>query len=79
MSEPVGVQVGKSCPSCGREDSVPLVWGLPGPGDFELAEQGLIALGGCMLGPDEPVLTCRSCGLNWGHDEPSVEDEDVLD
>lgn len=73
MSEPLGVQAGKVCPSCGREDSIPLVWGMPGPEDFELAERGLVALGGCMLGPDEPTLVCRACGAHWGSD---VDDED---
>lgn len=66
LSEPVGVQVGKSCPSCGREDPIPLVRGLPGPADFELAERGLVTLGGCMVTPDESTLVCRACGAHWG-------------
>ncbi|MQA35977.1 hypothetical protein [Modestobacter roseus] len=73
MSEPVRVQVGRVCPSCGREESIPLLWGMPGPEDFELADRELVALGGCMLGPDEPTLACRACGMQWGSDE-DVED-----
>ncbi|MEU2349880.1 hypothetical protein [Modestobacter sp. NPDC049651] len=69
MSESVGVQAGKVCPSCGREESVPLLWGLPGPEAMELAERGLVVLGGCMLTPDEPTLACRACGAHWGSDQ----------
>ena len=55
------------CPGCGREDSVPLRWGLPAVEDFRLAERGLVALGGCLVPGEEPVLSCRSsarCGLS---------------
>ena len=71
MSEPVGVQVGKVCPSCGREESIPLLWGLPDPEAMELAERGLVALGGCMVMPGEPSLFCRACGSCWGSGEDS--------
>jgi hypothetical protein len=78
LSQPVGVQVGKVCPSCGREESIPLLWRLPNPGDFELAERGLVALGGCMVMHDEPALVCRACEAHWGSDELSDEN-DALD
>ena len=73
MDESMGVQLGRVCPSCGQEDSIPLVWGLPGPADFELAERGLSALGGCVVTPDEPMLVCRACGAHWGS---NGDDED---
>jgi hypothetical protein len=66
LSKSVGVQVGRVCPSCGREDSVLLIWGMPDPEGMLLAERGLVELGGCMVEPDEPTLACRSCGLQWG-------------
>ena len=66
MGESVGVQVGRVCPSCGQEQSIPLVWGLPDPEGMTLADQGLIALGGCMVEPDEPTLSCLACGSSWG-------------
>ncbi len=69
LSEPVGVLVGKVCPSCGQEESIPLLWGLPDPKAMDLAERGLVALGGCMVMADEPTLVCRGCGLRWGADE----------
>src|SRR5688500_18092275 len=57
MSEPVGVQVGRICTACGREDSIPLIWGMPGSEDFRLAERGLVSLGGCLVSEEQPVLT----------------------
>ncbi len=78
MSEPVGVQVGRVCPGCGREDSVPLRWKLRGPEDMRLAERGLIALSGCMVPGEEPVLSCRSCGLEWGGEGDPTADEQAL-
>jgi hypothetical protein len=78
MGEPVGVQAGRTCPRCGREDSVPLVWGLPGLPDMELAERGLVALGGCMLPGDVPAFSCRTCGLEWGRSGDPTADEQEL-
>ncbi|WP_100500814.1 hypothetical protein [Geodermatophilus chilensis] len=78
MSEPVGVQVGRVCPGCGREDSVPLRWGMPAVEDFRLAERGLVALGGCLLPGEEPILACRSCGLEWGRERDPTADEQAL-
>ncbi|MGR6965299.1 hypothetical protein ACU610_12610 [Geodermatophilus sp. URMC 61] len=80
MTEPVGVQVGRVCPGCAREDSVPLRWGLPAVEDFELAERGLVALGGCMLPEEEPVLSCRSCELAWGREgDPTPDEQELAD
>jgi hypothetical protein len=78
MGEAVGVQVGRVCPGCGREDSVPLVWGFPDPGSSELAERGLVALGGCMLPGEAPAFSCRTCGLHWGRDDDPTAGEQEL-
>lgn len=69
MSEAVGVQAGRMCPRCGAENSVPLIMGMPSFELFELADRGLVVLGGCMVGPDAPFLACRTCELEWGSDE----------
>jgi hypothetical protein len=78
MGEAVGVQAGRMCPGCGREDSVPLVWGLPGPELMEQAERGLVALGGCLLPGEAPAFSCRACGLPWGSDGDPTADEQEL-
>jgi hypothetical protein len=80
MSEATGVQVGRVCPRCGKEDSVPLIYGLPSPHDQQLAEQGVIALGGClmpMLG-EETAFVCRACGLDWGRQSDPTAHEQAL-
>lgn len=78
MSESIGVQLARICPSCGQEESVPLLWGLPDPEAMDMAERGLVGLGGCMVEPDGPVLACRACGLQWGHEGDPTTDEQEL-
>ena len=45
---------------------------------MRLAERGLVALGGCMVPGEEPVLSCRSCGLEWGREGDPTADEQAL-
>jgi hypothetical protein len=78
MSESVGVQAGRVCPRCGKDNSVPLLFGLPGPDDFRLAERGMVALGGCLMPEDEAAFACRSCELQWGRDSDPTADEAEL-
>ena len=78
MSGRLGVQLGRICPECGREDSVPLIWGLPDFTGMQLAERGLVALGGCMVPGESPALRCRACGLEWGRDGDPIADEQAL-
>jgi hypothetical protein len=80
MSESIGLQVGRVCPRCGREDSVPLLWGMPGPEGRRLAERGLVALGGCVVLPEEPAFACRACGLEWGREgDPTADEQELAD
>jgi hypothetical protein len=80
MSEPVGVQVGKVFPACGQEDSIPLIWGMPAPEDFRLAERGLVSLGGCLVLEEQLVLACRACGLEWGREgDPTVDERELAE
>ena len=78
MSEPVGILLGRVCPRCGREDSVPMIYGLPAPQDQDLAEHGLIGLGGCLMPENEPAFVCRACGLEWGRASDPTTDEQAL-
>jgi hypothetical protein len=79
MSGSVGIQVGRVCPRCGREESIPIVWGMPSGDLFELAERGLVALGGCLLSPEgDPEWSCRACGLDWGREGDPTADEQAL-
>ena len=51
----------KVCPDCGSSDLVSIVYGLPGTELFEAAEEGRVAIGGCVIGEDDPTETCRTC------------------
>ncbi|MDP5184414.1 hypothetical protein QOZ88_17400 [Blastococcus sp. BMG 814] len=78
MPESVGVQAGRVCPRCGRENSIPLVYGLPGSDLFEQAESGRVALGGCLVMDEQPAFVCRSCDLAWGDESDPTADEAEL-
>ena len=56
----------EQCPVCWATNAIPIVYGFPGSEMIELAEQGEVALGGCVIGADAPVWRCRECGGEWG-------------
>lgn len=66
------------CPTCGDSERIPVVWGMPSPEDFERAEAGEFALGGCCVPADfgqVPYWACRACGHQYpvhplGNDSP---------
>lgn len=78
MRESVGVQLGRTCPSCGKQDSVPLIWGLPSPELMDFEERGLVALGGCMVSGEDFAFRCRECGVAWGPESDPTADEQEL-
>ncbi|MGY1753818.1 hypothetical protein [Blastococcus sp. SYSU D01042] len=78
MSRSIGVQEGRVCPECGREDSIPLLYGMPGLDDFRLAERGLVALAGCVVPGEVDAFVCRSCDLQWGSESDPTADEAEL-
>jgi hypothetical protein len=75
MAESLGAQAGRVCPRCGREDSVPLLYGLPGPDDLRLAERGEVALGGCLVAGKEAAFVCRTCHVRWGDESDATSDQ----
>ena len=67
------------CPACGSSARIPVVWGMPGPEDFERAEAGEFALGGCCVPPDFGTVdywACRECGRQFPV-RPLVNDSPV--
>ncbi len=58
-----------TCPGCGSEDVVTIVYGLPGRELVEESLAGRVALGGCVLFPDAPDRLCRDCHHQWRVDE----------
>lgn len=80
MSESVGVQLGRICPSCGKQDSVPLLWGLPSAELMELEGLGQVALGGCIVSGDDYAFRCRACGVDWGREtDPTADEQELAD
>ena len=55
----------KPCPKCGSRDVVPILYGYPMPEAMDAAENGLIALGGCCVGEDDPRKHCNACGEDF--------------
>ena len=62
------------CPRCGSLDVVPILYGYPGPGMMDMAEQGKIALGGCCVTARDPRKHCRVCGEEF--DLPRIHVEE---
>jgi len=54
----------ETCAECGGK-GMRIVYGLPGPELADAAERGELALGGCVIGDDDPNLQCRACGNEW--------------
>lgn len=59
---------GMSCPECGTTDPIEILYGFPSGEMFEAAEAGLIALGGCIVDPENPAYRCRNdkCNAEFG-------------
>ena len=53
------------CPACKQKTGVDILYGLPTDEAFELAENNLLALGGCCIDLDGPERSCTSCGHEW--------------
>ena len=65
---PLGEHKPPPCPRCGRT-SVPIAYGMPGPGLMELAERGAVVLGGCVIEEDQPTNECEA-GHRWRAEPP---------
>lgn len=51
----------RRCPECGELGALPVVYGLPDITATDLADEGKVILGGCMVGPDDPDWLCLPC------------------
>jgi hypothetical protein len=55
-------QGGSTCPQCGSQELIPIVYGMPGSDRMAAAERNEIALGGCVVSDHDPTHRCSSCG-----------------
>jgi hypothetical protein len=53
------------CPSCQSGAVISIIYGLPGPEAIKEAEEGLIALGGCLVDDENPNWKCKACEHEW--------------
>ncbi|MBU3588505.1 hypothetical protein [Polynucleobacter sp. 80A-SIGWE] len=54
------------CPSCSKKTGVEIIYGMPSEDLAKKAELGEIALGGCVIEPNQPNYRCMSCSFEWG-------------
>ena len=54
-----------SCPSCKSKKVIPVIYGLPGNELMKEAEEGKVALGGCVINGNESMWHCIECGDEW--------------
>ena len=53
------------CPECKKKEAVQILYGYPGDAMRESASKKEIALGGCIIYPDNPNRQCLICGHQW--------------
>ena len=55
-----------TCPKCGSNEGLPILYGMPTDEAFKAAEDGEIALGGCtIIEGMSPDYYCSECGYSW--------------
>src|SRR5215216_7072809 len=55
----------KNCPKCGSKNLMEIVYGRPTSEALDAVERGEIALGGCVMMPNQPNWKCATCGYEW--------------
>ena len=55
-----------SCPSCGKDNLLPIVYGLPGQELLKTSARREVLLGGCIIDSNSPEWQCVECGHAWG-------------
>lgn len=55
------------CPNCRESSGVRIIYGMPDASLFDEAERGLVAIGGCLVMPDNPQWRClrAECRTEW--------------
>ncbi|GEM_PF-2725169 len=57
-----------TCPHCNSQNFVPILYGLPTRESEQIAQQGKIMLGGCIL--RDLNWFCKECETAWGGPQP---------
>ena len=59
-----GLGTENSCPACGSESVLPILYGLPNPALAALEDRGLLEIG-TASGAGRPTSRCRNCDYAW--------------
>jgi hypothetical protein len=62
-----------TCPDCGSDGPIPIVYGRPGAMLQQAEIDGRIKLGGCIIRESNPNWFCRVCEKRWQGPEPDLE------
>jgi hypothetical protein len=67
---PLGIAAQGPCPSCGSQNTIPIIRGYPTNDGMLAASRGQAKLGGCLVFQNEdgtgPALkSCKDCGHEW--------------
>lgn len=65
------------CPFCGSKKAVQIAYGYPAGDTWQLAADGKVALGGCIITKNSPNRKCPDCNKIWvsGDGEEAFEEE----
>jgi hypothetical protein len=63
----------RRCPKCHADQVRRIIYGMPSPAVWELAEAGQVLLGGCVVESDQPTWRCLACGAEGGGGRSSEE------
>ncbi len=62
-----------TCPKCGSENAVRIIYGEPTFESLEASARGEICLGGCCLELNDPLYVCQDCAYRWGINVDSID------
>jgi hypothetical protein len=65
----MNVEQEPTCPECGSERVVPIVYGLAEFRSEAAASPDNVKIGGCMVSADSPAWHCNVCEAEWGRCE----------
>ena len=67
------------CPNCNNK-MIRIEYGMPSDELIELSEKGIILLGGCCIGEDDPIYYCKNCKRKYFDNlKDYLEDSDLME
>ena len=67
------------CPNCNNK-MIRIEYGMPSDELIELSEKGIIHLGGCCIGEDDPIYYCKNCKRKYFDNlKDYLEDSDLME